>query len=286
MFHKPSADQSLQAVLLALTLLATSLIGLIVLFVFVQASPVLDGDVWGFFDPTQPWFPLEGQRGMLPMIVASVLTTVGAVGLALPFGIASALFAQYYGHPHLVRPYRWVVGLLAGVPSVVYGFWGLTVLVPLIATYQPPGASLIAGVLILALMILPTVALTAEAAFIAVPPATLQAAHALGMKKSAITLKVLLPAAKKGLIAGTILATARALGETMALLMVTGNVVQMPASIFDPVRTLTANIALEMAYAMGDHRASLFFSGLVLTALIITLTLAANREENRHDGRA
>lgn len=279
MLFSLNADQRLQAVLLALTLLATSIIGLIVVFVVLQASPVLNSGVWGFFDIRQPWFPLEGQRGMVPMIAASVLTTSGAIVLALPLGIASALFAQYYGHPTLVRPYRWVVGLLAGVPSVVYGFWGLTVLVPLIAAYQAPGASLIAGVLILTLMILPTVALTAEAAFMAVPSTTLQAAHALGMKKSAITLRVLLPSAKKGLVAGTILAIGRALGETMALLMVTGNVVQIPTSIFDPVRTLTANIALEMAYAMGDHRASLFFSGLVLTALIVILTLAANGNE-------
>jgi phosphate transport system permease protein len=286
MLRLASADQRLQAVLLALTLVTTSIIGLIVLFVFLQASPVLDGNFLGFFDFTQPWYPLEGQRGMVPMIAASVLTTAGAIALALPFGIASALFAQYYGHPFFVRPYRWVVGLLAGVPSVVYGFWGLTVLVPLIAAYQAPGASLIAGVLILALMILPTVALTAEAAFMAVPPATLQAAHALGMKKSAITLQVLLPAARKGLIAGAILATGRALGETMALLMVTGNVVQMPSSIFDPVRTLTANIALEMAYAMGDHRASLFFSGLVLTALIIALTLAADWQVKRQENQS
>jgi len=136
------------------------------------------------------------------------------------------------------------------------------VLVPLIAQYQPPGASLLAGVLILSLMILPTVALTAEAAFKAVPQSYLDGGHALGMKKSAIAFKILVPSARQGLIAGAVLAITRALGETMAVLMVTGNVVAMPTSLFDPVRTLTSNIALEMAYAMNDHRASLFFPAL------------------------
>ncbi len=268
--------------LLALTLVTASVLGLIVAFVFREALPVLGAGSAQIFDLRQGWHPLEGQFGMAPMVVASVLCTLGAVLIAFPLGVASALFAQYYGAPWLVRPYRWMIGLLAGIPSVVFGFWGLTVLVPLIASFAPPGASLITGVLILMLMILPTIALTAEAAFMAVPAAYLQGAHALGLKKSAITLQVLLPAARKGLVAGVVLAAARALGETMAVLMVTGNVVQMPTGFFDPVRTLTANIALEMAYATGDHRASLFFSGLVLTAVVVVLALAAHRYGNTH----
>ena len=139
--------------------------------------------------------------GLMPMVAGSLLCTLGAIALALPLGMASALFSQYYGHSSLVLPYRWLLGLLAGIPSVVYGFWGLTVLVPLIGSYQPPGASLLAGILILALMILPTVALTAEAAFKAVPVSYLQGAHALGMRKAAIAFKVLFPAARQGLMA-------------------------------------------------------------------------------------
>lgn len=274
-----NADQVLQFVSLALTLVTASLIGLVVAFVFVESLPVINADVSGFFDTSKAWFPLEGQRGLMPMVAGSLLCTLGAIALALPLGMASALFSQYYGHSGLVRPYRWLLGLLAGIPSVVYGFWGLTVLVPLIGRYQPPGASLLAGILILTLMILPTVALTAEAAFKAVPASYLQGAHALGMRKAAIAFKVLFPAARQGLIAGTVLAITRALGETMAVLMVTGNVVEMPGSVFDPVRTLTANIALEMAYATGEHRASLFFSGLVLTLLIVFMVSYVHRRE-------
>lgn len=160
--------------------------------------------------------------------------------------------------------------LLAGIPSVVYGLWGLTVLVPLVSQWEPPGASLISAMLILALMILPTVALTSEAALAAVSHANLQGASALGLSRKGIVLGVALPSARKGIQTGVILATMRALGETMAVLMVAGNVVQTPTSLFDPVRMLTANIALEMPYAMGEHRAALFASGLLLM-LIVTL---------------
>ena len=277
--YRSNADHCLEFVSLALTLVAASLIGLVVAFVFIESLPVINADVGNFFDTSQAWFPLEGQRGLIPMVAGSLLCALGAIALALPFGIASALFSLYYGHNSLVRPYRWLLGLLAGIPSVVYGFWGLTVLVPLIGSYQPPGASVLAGVLILALMILPTVALTAEAAFKAVPASYLQGAHALGISKTAIAFKVLFPAARQGLIAGVVLAITRALGETMAVLMVTGNVVEMPFSVFDPVRTLTANIALEMAYATGEHRASLFFSGLVLTVLIMFMVSYVHRKD-------
>lgn len=262
-----------------MALLSTSVLGLIVVFVWVEALPAMRLGVGDFFDPGQPWFPLEGKRGMLPMLTGTVLCALGAIALALPLGIASALFSLYYGHGSLVQPYQWMLALLAGIPSVVFGFWGLTVLVPLIGQHQPPGASLLAGILILSLMILPTVALTAEAAFRAVPLSTLQGAHALGLNKMRIAFQVLIPAAHKGLIAGVVLAATRALGETMAVLMVTGNVVEMPSSVFDPVRTLTANIALEMAYASGAHRASLFFSGLVLTTLVILLAMYAHKQE-------
>ncbi|MCE2746025.1 MAG: phosphate ABC transporter permease subunit PstC [Burkholderiales bacterium] len=277
--YPSNADRRLEFFSLALTLVTASLIGLVLVFVLLESLPVINADVGSFFDPSQAWFPLEGQRGLVPMIVGSLLCTFGAIALALPLGVASALFSQYYGHASLVRPYRWLLGLLAGIPSVVYGFWGLTVLVPLIAMYQPPGASVLAGVIILAFMILPTVALAAESAFKAVPASYLLGAHALGIGKAAIAFKVLFPAARQGLVAGVVLAVTRALGETMAVLMVTGNVVEMPFSVFDPVRTLTANIAIEMAYATGEHRAALFFSGLVLTVLIMLMVSYVHRRE-------
>jgi ABC-type molybdate transport system permease subunit len=164
-----------------------------------------------------------------------------------------------------------MISLLAGIPSVVFGLWGLTVLVPLIGQWQPPGASLLAAVLILAMMTLPTVALTSRAALAATPPSLYQGAAMLGMSRHRILLGVLVPAARRGILGGVLLAIARALGETMAVLMVAGNVVQTPTSLFDPIRVLTANIALEMAYAVDQHRSSLFVSGLLLMAMVHTL---------------
>jgi phosphate transport system permease protein len=161
--------------------------------------------------------------------------------------------------------------IFAGVPSVVYGLVGLSVLVPWIAAWQPPGASLLAATLVLAAMILPTIAISADAALAAVPPEYHHGAAALGMSRSRTVVGVLLPAASRGVAAGVVLAFARALGETLAVVMVAGNVVQLPGGLFDPVRTLTANIALEMAYATGTHRSALFASGLALMVLVLGL---------------
>jgi phosphate transport system permease protein len=149
------------------------------------------------------------------------------------------------------------------------------VLVPLIGEIHPPGPSLLAGILILTIMILPTIALMADASLANVPQHYLRGAAALGLPRWATIRHVVFPAAKSGLFTGVILETGRAIGETMAILMVSGNVVQTPSSLFDPIRTLTANIALEMAYALGDHRAALFVSGFVLMAMIMGLVIAA-----------
>lgn len=168
---------------------------------------------------------------------------------------------------------------LAGIPSVVYGLWGLMVLVPAIARIGPPGQSVLAGVLVLALMILPTIALVSDAALGAVPETHLRGAAAAGLSRWAIVRSIALPSARSGILTGTLLGTGRALGETMAVVMVTGNVVQVPDSLLAPVRTLTANIALEMAYATDAHRAALFVSGLVLALLTIGLVAAVDRIE-------
>lgn len=201
---------------------------------------------------------------------------VGAVLLAAPVGILSAVFCQFYAPEPVAAAYRRLMELLAGIPSVVYGLWGLVVLVPLIARLEPPGPSLLAGILVLSLMILPTQALMADAALAAVPSSYLQGAAALGLSRWATVRGVVFPAARSALLAGAILQSGRAVGETMVVLMVTGNVVQAPSSLFHPVRTLTANIALEMAYALGDHRSALFVNGLLLLAMVVALVAAAD----------
>lgn len=225
------------------------------------------------------WRPTQGRYGLAPMVAGTAAVTGGAMALALPLGVASAVFCRFYAPAGLGRAYRAAIELLAGIPSVVYGLWGLVVLVPLVGAWHPPGASLLAGILVLALMIVPTVALTALSALRAVPASTLRGAEALGLSRRAVAWGVAVPAARSGLVVGGLLAAGRALGETMALLMVCGNVVQVPGGLFDPVRTLTANIALEMAYATEGHRAALFVCGLVLMAVVALLVLAAEALE-------
>ena len=280
MFHA-NADRTLQVSLFFVSLVTASVLALIVLFIFKETLPALNGPGLLRFVTDDSWHPLENQFGMLPMLWGTLACTGLAVLLATPLGVGAALFCSYFAPPSLVRPFRGLLTLLAGIPSVVFGFWGLTVLVPLIARVEPPGASLLAASLILTLMIVPTVALLSEAAINAVPESYARGSAALGLSKDATIRKVILPAAKSGIVAAVILAAARALGETMAVLMVSGNVVQTPTSIFEPIRTLTANIALEMAYATQFHRSTLFVSGLVLTFVIAALAIVAYRVTQR-----
>jgi phosphate transport system permease protein len=260
---------------------AALLLMLIVLFLLNESWPFLaslwrEGHLLGLLE-NQGWYPLEGRFGMTPMILASIAVTLGAMLLALPLGLANAIYLEFYASPVTARGFRLLLNLLAGVPSVVFGLWGLTRLVPLITQWQPPGASLLAAMLVLSLMILPTIALTSASALASVPKDLLAGSMALGLRRKTQILHIMLPAARTGIAGGALLATARALGETMAVLMVAGNVVQIPTGLFEPVRVLTANIALEMAYAMGDHRASLFASGLLLTLLVWLLSWGAHR---------
>lgn len=264
-------DQRLAWLLGGCALLAALAVLLIIGFLLSEAWPVLRHVPLQHFFADRSWHPTQGLYNILPMLSATLLSCLGALLLAGPLGIASALFMHYYAPPPLAEVYRRLISLLAGIPSVVYGFWGLITVAPLVGRLHPPGVSLLTAISVLALMVLPSVALIADAAFAAIPPAYLRGAAALGLSRWGMISGVVLPAARAGLISGLLLAAGRALGETMAVLMVAGNAVQQPHSLFDSVRTLTANIALEMAYAMGDHRAALFVSGLALLLLVLIL---------------
>lgn len=274
-------DRALLWMLRAAGALTGAIVVLIVVFLAREALPVLQHVGLSRFFTDASWHPTDGLYNLLPMLWGTLLTMTGAVLIATPLGIASAMFCHYYAPPTLATPYRRLIELLAGIPSVVYGLWGLVVLVPLIGRVEPPGSSLLAGICILTIMILPTIALMADASLANVPPDYIRGAHALGCSRWGMIRRVVFPAAKSGLFTGVILETGRAIGETMAILMVCGNVVQVPKSLFDPIRTLTANIALEMAYAMGDHRSALFVSGLVL--MLIVLLLVGIAEYISHD---
>lgn len=269
------ADAWLARITRALAMVATVVVLLITVFLVLEAWPALRRVGLARFFTDASWHPRSGRYNLAPMLLGSLLVTAGSVAVAAPLGILSAIFSRYYAPAWLAAAYRRLIELLAGIPSVVYGFWGLVVIVPLIGRLHPPGPSLLAGIVILTIMIVPTVALMAEGSFAAVPAAYQQAAAALGFSRWGMITRVVLPAARSGLATGVLLQTGRAIGETMAVLMVCGNVVRVPSSVFDPMRTLTANMALEMAYAMGDHRAALFVSGLVLLVAIVALVVAA-----------
>jgi phosphate transport system permease protein len=268
-------DQIFVWLLRGVAALAGSVLVLIVMFLIIESIPALQHVGLARFFTDSSWHPAakaaEGFYNLAPMLAGTMFAMAGAVLLATPLGILSALFCHYYAPPMIARQYRRVIELLAGIPSVVYGFWGLVVLVPLLRHIEPSGLSLLAGIIILTVMILPTVALMADAAMANVPQHYLQGAAALGLSRWAILRGVVFPASKAGLFTGVILASGRAIGETMAILMVCGNIVQTPKNLFEPIRTLTANIALEMAYALGDHRTALFFSGVLLMLIIIAL---------------
>lgn len=254
---------------------------LIVVYLCAQSVPLLQQIGVTRFFTDQTWAPTRGQFNLLPMCIGTLYATLGAVTVAAPCGIALAVFATFYAQSPIARVVHGVLGLLAGIPSVVYGFWGLVTLVPLFNRLHPPGLSLLMGIVILTLMILPTIALIAEAALRAVPREYTLGGAALGCTRWQIVRGIALPAARSGLLTAVMLGTGRALGETMAVSMVMGNTIQIPDSLLSPARTLTAHIGLEMSYAMGSHRAALFVAGLWLLGGVVGLVFVVdhiNRE--------
>lgn len=270
-------DRVAAGVLGLLAMLAGGMVLLILWHLFAGAWPALEtGRLVAFFTDAkwQPGSQRDPQFGIVTMLAASVLVTLLAVILALPVGLASAVFHRFYAPPVLERWNRRIMELLIGVPSVVFGFWGLMVVVPAITRLAPssPGQSLLAGGIVLGLMILPLITLTSQASLQAVPESQLQAAAGLGLGRARTILSIALPAARGGILSGVVLGLARALGETMAVVLVCGNIPQIPASLFDPIRPITSTIALEMGYATASHKALLFCAGLVLmlfTAVLV-----------------
>ncbi len=254
----------------------TSALTLVMILAFIAYAswPALaEIGVWRFVSDGG-WHPLAGRYDMAPMIVGTLLAAAGAMVLAGPLGLLAAVFRRFYAPRWLAGGFRRVVFILAALPSVVFGLWALTVIVPLIAALSPPGPSLLAAALVLAIMVLPTVAITADAALGGVPPEQIDGALSLGADRADLIWRTAVPAARRGIGGGLLLAAGRAFGETMAVVMVAGNIVQIPDSVFAPVRTLTANIALEMGYATEAHRATLFVSALVLVLLVLATAAA------------
>ncbi|MBY5992077.1 phosphate ABC transporter permease subunit PstC [Ferrimonas balearica] len=229
------------------------------------------------------WLP-PALYGIAPMIVGSLLATAVAVVLGVPVGVMTAIFLAEIAPQRVVNIMRPAIELLAGIPSVVYGFFGLVVIVPLIEDVfgVPSGATVLAGAVVLAIMILPTVIAVSETSLRAVPRQYKEGSLALGASHIHTIFNVLIPAARSGILTGIILGVARAVGETMAIIMVMGNTPAMPEGILDSARTLTANIALEMSYATGVHASALYASGVVLLVFVMLLNgtlMYLNREK-------
>lgn len=268
-----SRDFWLTLITRASAVVSAIIVLLVISFLAIESWPAMQHVGFRRFVSDASWHPLSGLYNLIPMIVGTALTTIGGLLIAVPLGISSAVFGRFYAPVGIAGLHCRSVELLAGIPSVVFGLWGLVVLVPLLAPLGGSGQSLLAATLVLSLMILPTVALTSMAALEAVPSQLITGAAALGLQRWAIAWRIALPAGKAGIKSGLLLATCRAMGETMAVLMLAGNVAKLPDSIVSPIRTLTANVALEMGYATSEHRAILFVSGLVLMSVVGTAIL-------------
>ncbi len=245
----------------------------ICIFLFIKGlPPMAEIGIFKFLFGTE-WYPSLDSFGILPMIVSSLFVTLGAMALGVPIGLMTAIFLAKYCPKKLYEPIKLMVNMLAGIPSIIYGFFGLTVIVPFIRdTFGGSGTSLMASCIVLAVMILPTIITLSEASIRAVPESYYEGALALGVSKERAVFRIVVPAAKSGITASIILGIGRAIGETMALVLVAGNASSVfPTSLLDPVRTLTSNIVLEMNYATGLHEGALLSTGVVLFVFILII---------------
>jgi phosphate transport system permease protein len=256
---------------------ALSALLLIALFILNEGLPfIFKYGIHNFLFSSE-WDPQAGKFGIYPMIAASLWVTLGAMIVGAPLGVAGALFLSEYVPRKVMRIIKPLIELLAAIPSVVYGFIGVMVLAPILRdNFGGPGLSVLAGSIILGIMILPTIISISIDAILAIPPSYREGSYALGATTWQTIHMVIIRAAKSGIIASIILGLGRAIGETMAVIMVTGNAVKIPHGMFDSARTLTANIALEMSYATGMHRQALFATGVVLFVVIIILNSIAS----------
>lgn len=266
----------IERTLFLLALSSISSLALITIFIFLEGGPLIYFAGLKNFLASSHWAPTKGHFGILAMIVSSLLVTLGAMVIGMPLGLSCAIVLAEFSPPRLKLVLKPTLELLAGIPSVVYGFLGVVWLVPLIRDYLGgPGLSLLAAAIILGIMILPTIISISIDALSAVPALYREGSIALGATQWQTVRRVVLPAASSGIITAVILGMGRAVGETMAVIMVAGNALKLPTSILDPVRTLTSNIALELGYAAGRHREALFATGIVLFVIIMILNLCA-----------
>ncbi len=247
-------------------------VGTISAFLFANGLPFFAKySAWDFITGTE-WAPLRNVFGILPMIVGSFYVTFGALLLGAPIGILTAILMARFASKPVVKVMKPAVALLAGIPSVVYGFFGLMLLVPFVRkAFGGTGKSVLVASVLLAIMILPTIIQTSEAAINAVPGSYYEGSLALGATHESSVFRSVVPAARPGIISGIVLGIGRAIGETTAIIMVAGNNPRMPFDILKGVRTLTVNVLMEMGYAADVHRESLIATGVVLFIIVMAI---------------
>lgn len=261
-------------------------VALICIFLFANGIPAMKEIGFLNFLRGTTWRPGNDIYGIFPMIMGSIYVTAGAILIGVPIAILTAVFMAKYCPKRIYPPLKAATELLAGIPSVIYGFFGLVVMVPAIRSIgvalrragilekAGDGMSILTASLLLAMMILPTIIGVTESAIRAVPSHYYEGSLALGATHEQSIFKVVLPAARSGLVAGVVLGIGRAIGETMAVIMIAGNQPRMPESLFAGVRTMTANIVIEMGYATGLHREALIATAVVLFVFILIINLS------------
>ena len=261
-------------------------VALICVFLFINGVPAMKEIGFVKFLTGTVWRPNNDIYGIFPMIMGSIYVTAGAILIGVPIGILTSVFMAKYCPKQIYPVLKGATELLAGIPSVIYGFFGLVVMVPAIREFGKTlrqagilhkggdGNSIQTASLLLGMMILPTIIGVTESNIRAVPSQYYEGSLALGATHEQSIFKVVLPAAKSGVIAGVVLGIGRAIGETMAVIMIAGNQARLPESIFEGVRTMTANIVLEMGYASGLHREALIATGVVLFVFILIINFS------------
>lgn len=276
MKSKNIAEKAMEILFFICACVSVLCVALICIFLFANGIPAIGKIGVGNFLLGDIWKPGSNQYGIFAFIIGSIYVTAGAIMIGVPIGVLTAAFMAKFCPKKLYRPLKAGVELLAGIPSVIYGFFGLMVIVPFVReqfrdSFGGNGLSILTAAVLLGLMILPTIINVSEAAIRAVPDKYYQGALALGATHERSVFRTVLPAAKSGIMAGIVLGIGRAIGETMAVIMVVGNQPRMPKGIFEGARTLTANIVIEMGYATGLHREALIATGVVLFVFILLI---------------
>ncbi len=275
-------EQIMHAVFLISACISIAAVVTICVFLFANGVPAI-AEIGAFdFILGQKWKPLENQFGIFPMIVGSIYVTAGAILIGVPIGIFCAVFMAKFCPEKLYRVLKPSIELMAGIPSIVYGFFGLMVIVPSMQSlFGGSGKGMLTASVLLGIMILPTIIGVAESAIRAVPESYYEGSLALGATSERSVFFAVLPAAKNGIMAGVILGIGRAIGETMAVVMVCGNQSVLPKNLTSGIRTLTANIVLEMGYAADLHRDALIATAVVLFVFILIINTLFSVIKNR-----